>query len=103
MYKRQSLRYSYNIHQISQNTTYFVDPEQTVLIYLLRYSKSVYIFCILFVLDTNIFVYHSLNDGNLYKHDAETNDTAIVMDESIFVRQPALLMNEMLFSTHFRI
>jgi len=36
--------------------------------------------------DSNVFVYHSLNDGNLYKHDAAINDSKVVMDESIFVR-----------------
>jgi len=40
----------------------------------------------------NKFVYHSLNDGNLYQHDAETNDSRVVMDESIFVRLARLLI-----------
>jgi len=35
--------------------------------------------------DSNVFVYHSLNDGNLYQHDADSNESSVVMDDSIFV------------------
>ena len=40
----------------------------------------------------NVFVYHSLNDGNLYEHDADSNQSRVVMDESIFVRLLLLLL-----------
>ena len=37
------------------------------------------------VLGGNMFVYHSLTDGNLYQHDADNNESSVIMDESIFV------------------
>ena len=43
-------------------------------------------------IESNVFVYHSLNDGNLYLHDADTNESSVVMDDSIFVRISASLL-----------
>jgi len=43
--------------------------------------------------ESDVFVYHSLNDGNLYKHEADTNESTVVMDESIFVRSSFFLFS----------
>jgi len=49
--------------------------------------------CVFYRADSHVFVYHSLNDGNLYEHNAESNESSVVMDESIFVRLFASLID----------